>query len=103
MILFKVKLILGQLFTNGSINRLRFPEFQKLNRQIQENRGNVKQMIFFLNAHFDFEKSDWKSGIFKIQKENWMVTDSDEHKYPILGKKLKIEFKIVLEGLDETA
>ena len=89
MIIFEVKLILGQLFTNGSINRVRFPEFQKLARQIEENRGNVKEMIFFLNAHFDFEKSYWKSGIFKIQKENWLVTDSDDYKYPILGKNLK--------------
>ena len=89
MIIFEVKLILGQLFTNGSINRKRFPEFQKLARHIEGNRGNVKEMIFFLNAYFDFEKSNWKSGIFKIRKENWLVMDSDDYKYPILGKNLK--------------
>ena len=79
---FEVDPILDQLFVNDTINRSRFPIFQKDRRRLIIVEKDIN---FFLNAHYDFKKQIWKSGFFKIQETDWEITDETEYKYPILG------------------
>ena len=72
--------ILDQLFSNDTINRSKFPIFKS--RRLKKIE---KDITFFLNTNFDFEKNIWKSGFFKIQEHDWEITDKTEYKYPILG------------------
>ena len=74
--------IIDQVYKNDSIDRAKIPITQE-HRRVKTNERDV---IFHLNAHFDFENLIWKSGIFKIPKNKWAVTNTDEYKYPILGK-----------------
>ena len=80
--LFEVDPILDQLFINDTINRSRFPIFQKDGRRLKKVEKDIN---FFLNTHFDFKKQIWKSGFFKIQETDWEITDTSEYKYPTLG------------------
>ena len=79
---FEVDPILDQLFINDTINRSRFPIFQKDRRRLKTIEKDIN---FFLNAHYDFKKQIWKSGFFKIQETDWEITDTAEYKYPNLG------------------
>ena len=74
--------IVDRLYKNDSIDRAKFPITQEQRRM----KTNERDFIFHLNAHFDFENLIWKSGIFKIPKNKWRASDTDEYKYPILGK-----------------
>ena len=74
--------IVDRLYKNDSIDRTKFPITQERRRV----KTNERDFIFHLNAHFDFENLIWKSGIFKIPKNKWRSTDTDEYRYPILGK-----------------
>ena len=78
-----MKPILGQLFKNDTIDILQFPIFQTLRRQ--NNPDNHREITFFLNSHFNFENKIWKSGLFKIHDEDWKISETNEHKFPILG------------------
>lgn len=86
-----MKPILDEIFTNDTINRARFPIFQKLGRRMEWNGENFREITFFLNAYFDFKNKIWKSGIFEISKEDWVKSDTNEYKYPILGKSMICE------------
>ena len=69
--------IVDRLYKNDSIDRARFPITQE-HRRVKTNK---RDFIFHLNAHFDFKNFIWKSGIFKIPKNKWRVSDTDEYKY----------------------
>ena len=84
-LLCKVNPILDQLFTNDTINRSKFPIFQK-GRRLKKIE---KDISFFLDTNFDFVKNIWKSGFFQIQEDDWEITDNGEYKYPILGNGFK--------------
>ena len=80
---FEVDPILDQLFVNDTINRSRFPIFQKDRRRLKTVEKDIN---FLLNAYYDFKKQIWKSGFFKIQETDWEITDTvTEYKYPNLG------------------
>lgn len=85
-LLFKVNPILDQLFTNDTINRSKFPIFQK-GRRLKKIEKDIQ---FFLDTNFDFVKNIWKSGFFQIQEVDWEITDDAEYKYPILGNGFKL-------------
>ena len=82
LIFITVSPIVDRLYKNDSIDRAKFPITQEQRRM----KTNERDFIFHLNAHFDFENLIWKSGIFKIPKNKWRASDTDEYKYPILGK-----------------
>ena len=85
-LLCKVNPILDQLFSNDTINRSKFPIFQKGRR----HKKIEKDITFFLDTNFDFVKNIWKSGFFQIQDDDWEITDNAEYKYPILGNGFKL-------------
>ena len=81
--------ILDQLFINDTIDRLRFPIFEELQRRrvVQNDRD----ITFHFNTYFDFDKEIWMSGFFKIQDTDWAITDDEsggDYKFPVLGTAL---------------
>ena len=45
-----------------------------------------RDMQFFLNSEYDFEKKIWKSGFFKIQQQDWEISPNIiDYRFPILG------------------
>ena len=86
MTLVKVGIILSRLFTNDTIDKSKFPVFG----QHPQHKRNERHITFFLNAHYDFKNQVWKSGFFKMHDNEWVISDTVEYKFPILGKFLDI-------------
>ena len=79
----KVDFIVDSLFVNDTLNRSKFPKSQLGRRW----KNNDRDIVFFLNSYFDFEKQTWKSSLFKIPGNAWVVSITPEYKYPILGNR----------------
>ena len=73
--------IIDKIYINDTIDRSKIPLFESFYRR---EKINERDVVFFLNAHFDFKRQVWKSGFFKIQEKDWAVSGTDEYKYPIL-------------------
>ena len=73
--------LLEQLFINDTIDESRFPILKKKRRDKKTHR----EITFFLNSHFNFEKKIWKSGLFKINDEDWAESKTSDIKFPILA------------------
>ena len=74
--------IVDYLYINGTLDTSKIPGFEQGRRR---QKNNDRDINFFLNSDFDFEKQIWKSGFFKIQEKDWAIADTQEYKYPILG------------------
>lgn len=87
----EVDYIVDHLFINDTLDTSKIPEFEQGRRR---RKTNDRDIDFFLNSDFDFEKQIWKSGFFKIHEKDWAISDTREYRYPILGIgfKTKIAF-----------
>ena len=82
MTLAKVNAINEKLFINNTLDKSKYPKFHNKRRL----RIDDRDVLIYLNAHFDFKNQIWKSGIFEIQQKYWKIlSDTSEYKYPILG------------------
>ena len=80
----KVDFIVDSLFVNDTLNRSKLPKSHQLGRRW---KNNDRDIVFFLNSHFDFEKQTWKSSLFKIPENDWAVFNTPEYQYPNLGNR----------------
>ena len=88
MTLGEVDSILDHLFINDTLDRSKIPGSDQGRRM----NGNDRDIEFFLNSDFDFQKQIWRSGFFKIQEKDWAIAKTPAYKYPILGNGFKTKF-----------
>ena len=59
-------------------------------------KANDRDIEFFLNSDFDFQKQIWWSGFLKIPQKDWAIANTPVYKYPILGNGFKTRISVHL-------
>ena len=77
----EVGLIHNKLYTNGSLARKQFSIFNDKRRI----GLNDKDLRFFISTRYDYSKNIWKSGFFKIAKNDWDTSKKTGYRFPIEG------------------
>ena len=81
----EVDSILDRLYMNDTLDWSKVPGYDQGRRW----KANDRDIEFFLNSDFDFQKQIWWSGFLKIPQKDWAIANSPAYKYPILGNGFK--------------
>ena len=77
----EVSLIHNQLYINGSLAKHEFPIFIDKRRIASDDRN----LRFFISTSYDYSQQIWKSGFFKINKNDWDASYDFDYQFPIEG------------------